>query len=483
MLQPVRPFEHQDPERKSDELLRQEARARLGAAPPLQLVAELLGKLRSLGLPWWTPETLRARFNATERMRWLRTRPDLRQQITTALTGLAPKAARKKAPDFQGALIDSALEEGDVSVKTFEDAFDPADLALYGPADALWAMFLEHMPWSQDTPVHQELVAWLFEALLSSQSALEGLTRRPILTPWDARTAIDGRIWHTRMPLEIRVAIDEARFKREHDRPGEPFHAESDLSIAVASVIAASVPLQDLVPVFASAERAMGFAPAPSPEPSRSPPDSPLPPQAPSRSEVSQVPRPGSVAPGPSNSTPPHGGPQPLPTSALAVIPGPPRLPSVPPPLPTLSQPATSAPGTIPPPAYAAVAPSATPSATGLSSQSAPLTFNRPGSVAPPPPAGAHPHRESALPPPPPLAPAAPAQLPPTSKSPAESGTGHERPLDVPGFLMDTLGDIPSEEDRTNPWDITGDEEIDNLSAPNELSETSRRKRSSSRPR
>src|SRR5690349_14038197 len=122
MPEPVRPFEHQDAERKSDETLRQEGRAHLNATPALQLVAELLIKLRALDLPWWTPEALRARWPAVERMRWYRARPDLRQQITTALTGLAPKAARKKAPEFQGGLIDAVLDEGDVAARTFEHA-------------------------------------------------------------------------------------------------------------------------------------------------------------------------------------------------------------------------------------------------------------------------------------------------------------------------------------------------------------------------
>src|SRR5690349_7110830 len=115
MAQAVRPLDHQDPDRKTDETLRNEARAHPAATPSLQLVAELLTRLRVLELPWWTPEMRRERWTATERMRWYRARPDLRQRITSALTGLAPKAARKKTPDFQGSLLDSVIDEGDVS--------------------------------------------------------------------------------------------------------------------------------------------------------------------------------------------------------------------------------------------------------------------------------------------------------------------------------------------------------------------------------
>jgi len=52
MAQAVRPFEHQDPDRKSDDALRDEARAHLAGTPALQLVAELLTRLRGLQLPW-----------------------------------------------------------------------------------------------------------------------------------------------------------------------------------------------------------------------------------------------------------------------------------------------------------------------------------------------------------------------------------------------------------------------------------------------
>src|SRR5262249_51847700 len=147
----------------------------------------------------------------------------------------------------------------DATVRAFEEAFDPADLVVYGPAADLWTAFVERMPWGDDTPVHQELCAWLFDALLADHSTVEGFRRKPILTAWDARTAIDGRLWHAGMPLEIRVAIDEARFEKERQRPGEPFHAESDLSIAVAGTIAASIHLKDLLPVFLAAQRQMGF--------------------------------------------------------------------------------------------------------------------------------------------------------------------------------------------------------------------------------
>lgn len=278
---PARPLTHVDAEKKDDDALRAEARTHLAESPALQLVAELLAKLRAVDLPFWSPPILRDRWSAAERLRWLRQRPDLRQKITTGLTGLAPKAARKKMPDFQAALVDSVIDEGDVPVRSFEAAFDPADLAVYGPAAAYWHAVRELFPWHDDAPAHQEIVAWLLKALLADASSIAGLGRVPILTAWDLRTAIEGRVWHTRVPLEVRVAIDDARLSQERDRPGAPFHAQDDLAIAVPDILAASIPLRDLAGVLTAAERAMGFdkeTPRPKGPPDLKPPAADKPP-------------------------------------------------------------------------------------------------------------------------------------------------------------------------------------------------------------
>ena len=254
---------------QSDDRLAAEASAHLAKLPALQLMAELLTRLREMQLPWWTPDHLRKAYGATDRMAWLADRPDVRQRITSELTGLAPKAARKKAPEFQAALIDSVIDDGDISSAQFEAAFDPVDLAVYGPVSDLWRLFRRRMPWEDDATAHQDLIGWLIGALLADKSALDGAPRTPILTPWNVRTAIDGRVWHARIPLDVRVAIDEARLRRERERPGDPFHAAHDLAHAPPALIAASIPLKDLVPVLDVAGRAMGFEAEPAEAPTR----------------------------------------------------------------------------------------------------------------------------------------------------------------------------------------------------------------------
>ena len=259
MAEAPRPLDHLDYTKKEDTVLHDEATAHLGESPSLQVAAELLGKLREMSLPWWTPAQLRETWSASARLGWYAQRPDLRQQITSLLTGLAPNAARKKTPDFQAGLIDAVIDDGDISVATFEEAFDHGELAVYGPAADFWAAFRQRMPWDDDSPEHQSLIGWLIQAMLTDTSSLGRITRVPILTPWDVRTAISGTVWHTRMPLEVRVAIDEARHAQERSAPSSPFHAKNDLSIALPDVIARNIPLKQLKGVFDVAERALGF--------------------------------------------------------------------------------------------------------------------------------------------------------------------------------------------------------------------------------
>src|SRR5690606_34432989 len=70
---------------QGDDALAAEASAHLRKLPSLQLVAELLTRLREMQLPWWTPDHLRKAYGATDRMGWLAERPDLRQRITSEL--------------------------------------------------------------------------------------------------------------------------------------------------------------------------------------------------------------------------------------------------------------------------------------------------------------------------------------------------------------------------------------------------------------
>jgi hypothetical protein len=258
---------------KDDAALAEESRSHVANNPALQLVAELITKLRSSRFAWWTPETLRSTWDAKTRMTWFEQRPDIRQRITCSLTGLAPKASRNKAPDFQAALIDSVVDDGDVTPEQLETAFDPVEIAAYAPVNDIWHKFRERMPWDQDTAANQELVGWLLDQFLASSSSIDGMTRKPVLTSHAVRTTIPGKIWHSKIPLEVRVAIDDLRFQRERAKPGEPFHAIHDLSVATPTIIATNIPLRELLRVVDVAEKAMGLSGRGSP--TTSPPPKP----------------------------------------------------------------------------------------------------------------------------------------------------------------------------------------------------------------
>ncbi len=249
---------HADPARPDDRLAA-DATAHLARHSALQLVAELYARLREMEFPWWTPVQLRQTFPAAKRLAWFAERPDLRQRLTTQLTGLAPRAARTKTPEFQSQLIDSVIDEGDITVDAFEKAFEPADVAVYAPAAEIFRLFRKRMPWDDDQTSHQDLVGWLIGALLADKSSLDGSQRKPILDALQVRTAIDGRIWHSRIPLHVRVAIDDARFAAQRERREEPYGVERDLAIATPALIAASVPLRELLGVMDVATRALGF--------------------------------------------------------------------------------------------------------------------------------------------------------------------------------------------------------------------------------
>lgn len=257
----IEPLKHEEVAKKTDEALRDEARAHLAKTPKLQIVAELLDKLRRLALPWWSPQRLRGAFPSPMRMGWFAERADLRQSITHELTGLAPKAARRLAPEAQASLIDAVIDCGDIECERFEAAFDPKDLVVYGPVVALWRQFRENMVWEAQTRPHQDLAAWLIRIVLADKSDA-GMARKPLLTPWEVRSAIDPKVWHTMLPLDVRVAIDEARLARERTLPREPFLARNELEIVTPEIMTSHIPLRELHRIFVVAEKALGFEPS-----------------------------------------------------------------------------------------------------------------------------------------------------------------------------------------------------------------------------
>jgi hypothetical protein len=244
---------------KTDEALREEARAHLARHAPLQVVAEVLIRLRGADLAWWTPEQLRARWGAHARLGWFEQRADLRQEITTALTGLVANTARRKPAAFQADLIDAVIEDSDIGVRHFEGAFDPRDVVVYGPVAEIWDEVIHRVPWeASGADLPPRLIESLLEALVTDRSAPFGLSRTPVLTPWELRDAIDTRVWQQRLPLDVRVVVEEARLGHDERIPAS-FRARDDGPGAALRVIAEAIPLAELRHAFVAAGEAMGF--------------------------------------------------------------------------------------------------------------------------------------------------------------------------------------------------------------------------------
>ncbi|MGZ3424549.1 MAG: hypothetical protein ACXVEF_22710 [Polyangiales bacterium] len=243
----LKPLQHEAADKKDDQTLRREAEIHLAKHPALQVVGDLLVRLRARELSWWTADDMRALWPIRERMRWFRERPDIRAQIVTSLTQLPAKAARKKTPDFQADLVDSFLEDGDVTTKQCEEAFDGYDLAVYGPAAEFWRRFRERMPWHEEGKATQEIASGILRAIL----------QHGLLSAIEIRSAIGPTVWQSKVPLDVRVAIDEARLRRE--KSGEPFGATQELAIATPELLATHIPARDLLPVIEAATKALGW--------------------------------------------------------------------------------------------------------------------------------------------------------------------------------------------------------------------------------
>jgi hypothetical protein len=252
----------------SDEELAKEAADYLAKSAPLQAMAQFLGRQREILLhtvspeaaqeiDWLTLDEVRKTFPATTRMQALVSRPDIRQHITTELTGLRPKAARGKDPEFQAKLIDSAIDDGDIGLPEFESAFDPKDLVVYMDVSSFWKHFMNESLAriiEENTSREKEFFAFILNVFLQNRNSL-----KPILTHLDVRSAIPGDTWQNRIPLEKRVAVDTARLEQERKSASRPFTAKQELEIVSLQVIVDSLDLTDMVPILQAAGSTMGF--------------------------------------------------------------------------------------------------------------------------------------------------------------------------------------------------------------------------------
>jgi len=245
----IEPLRH-DP-MASDDRCAQEASKFLASHTHLRFLILLKMTLRALALPWWSAVTLLNKFPVGVRMGWFADRPDIRQQITTKITGLMPLIARKLSPAQQTDLIMAALQEGGATHDDIEAAFGVEDLVVYGDAPAFWALFCEQMQWSATDDKHKKFAAGLIRDLMSLA----------ILTALQVLKGIDRAVYLAKLPVEIHVAIAEERIKLEELDPTRPFLAADELEIATPEVLTEYIPLEEFLPLFGEAKKALGFEP------------------------------------------------------------------------------------------------------------------------------------------------------------------------------------------------------------------------------
>ncbi|MFH1078117.1 MAG: hypothetical protein V1745_02435 [Patescibacteria group bacterium] len=225
-----------------------EARKYLIAHAALRFVSDLIAALRENKLLWWTPAFLYKAFTPLARMCALSLRPDIRQAITLTLAGGKPVATRRKTPEDQAQAIVDVIDSREVTHEEFENEFRPDTLATYMDASAYVLLFLEKMPWDDNNEKHQRLV----------QGIIESLLKHVILSHWDVMYAIDRKVWQTYVPIETRMAIDEARLLGERDK--KPLTAKEAYDIANATQrISECIPVKDLRCVLEAGVKKMGF--------------------------------------------------------------------------------------------------------------------------------------------------------------------------------------------------------------------------------
>lgn len=250
----------------SDDMLSKEANQFVIDHPPLQILAGLITILREKNPSWYTPETMFRFSPVAERMRALEFRPDIRQRLLVELTNAKPKTARKTPLEMQGGQLLIAIEAEDVSIKEYELAHEPPELALYLDAGALWRFIMDSLPWEANEEADKEIVALLISSLIDpSRSKTEWSPSGAILTAWDLMRGIDARVWNQHLPLDLRVKIHEAWVEATRDGSETVFAPKQAFDIVPPEVFMQHFKLMDLRKILELAEKRMGFDAPPPP--------------------------------------------------------------------------------------------------------------------------------------------------------------------------------------------------------------------------
>lgn len=248
----------------SDQVLAKEAAVHFGVTPYLQFLAEIFVAVR----PWLTTKALFRIFSVKTIMEALASRPDLRQELTTKLTGYKRIAARKKNPLEQTKLIEDALgneeEPGDITLEDVEKEIAPETWAVYIFGDQFWKAFSSEVLAdivAANGEKEKEFITFFIEKALQERRH-EGRELKPILTHLDVADAMDPDDtlkWQQRIPPEKLSEANRVRRAQERKTPRVPFTTKQEIGIIGIDVIVNSFDLTDFVPMVSAAGKSMGF--------------------------------------------------------------------------------------------------------------------------------------------------------------------------------------------------------------------------------
>lgn len=232
-----------------DRLLAEQAAERLAASREAQLLASLIRQLRARPHPWWAPSNLRRSWPSAMRFEWLAGRPDVRGRLTHQLTGLAPAAARNLERTLQVQLVDRVVDAGDVTAEQYELAYTPEDLAIHAPAATIWQEVRSRFPWDAPRAEDLEFLGWFLKDLMAPRAG------GPLLSALYVRSAIDVRVWHESLPIEVRVQADARRLQFE--LAGKPFTSQDELAVVKVDRLVQYLPARSLRAVFDAVEQVL----------------------------------------------------------------------------------------------------------------------------------------------------------------------------------------------------------------------------------
>jgi len=258
----------------SDAELKQAAEQHLSRHAALQVVVEFLSALRSLDppeianqesrlthpVPELNPETRRELLPTKLRMAALEKRPDLRQIVVSALTGLPKNTVRDyMSLEDQIKLMDQVVEAKDRTARQFDIAFAPEDLALHIDGALILNKHWEKFQWKNDTDARRDLVASFIKSLLDKERGVDGGPEplQPILTHREVLRAIGTELILDSLPKVLTHQIFDAWL--ELDEKDVAFRPQHFLDLATPRELVKYISLVELKRVVMLGIEKMGF--------------------------------------------------------------------------------------------------------------------------------------------------------------------------------------------------------------------------------